>query len=115
MPTPARFRKAALSGFAVEFFSLYTTRVKSWATCLKQQHLTFSSPSYSVPRKKSARMLATPSRLLFLICAILACAMGANAAAKDFTPAKPYFEQNLGQTSNPVKSLQRGPDYTLFL
>src|SRR5207302_5059232 len=46
MPTPARFRKAALSGFAVEFFSLYTTRVKSWATRLKQQHLTFSSPSY---------------------------------------------------------------------
>src|SRR5256885_11650033 len=56
--------------------------------------------------KKSARMLATPSRLLFLICAILACAMGANAAAKDFTPAKPYFEQNLGQTSDPVKFLR---------
>ncbi|HEX4605258.1 MAG TPA: SBBP repeat-containing protein, partial [Candidatus Angelobacter sp.] len=47
--------------------------------------------------------------------AILACAMGANAASKDFTPAKPYFEQNLGQTSGPVKFLQRGPDYTLFL
>jgi uncharacterized repeat protein (TIGR01451 family) len=59
--------------------------------------------------------VATSRRLPFLICAILASAIVANAAAKDDKPAKPYFEQNQGQTSSPVKFLQRGPDYTLFL
>jgi uncharacterized repeat protein (TIGR01451 family) len=58
--------------------------------------------------------VATSRRLPFLICAILAYAIAANAASQA-TPAKPYFEQNLGQTGNPVKFLQRGPDYTLFL
>jgi uncharacterized repeat protein (TIGR01451 family) len=60
-------------------------------------------------------MFATPSRLFILMCAILACMIGANATSKSFTPAKPYFEQNQGQTSKQVKFLQRGPDYTLFL
>jgi uncharacterized repeat protein (TIGR01451 family) len=56
------------------------------------------------------------TRLSFLICAILTCTIAANAASKpDPAPPNPYFEQNLGQTSNTVKFLQRGPDYTLFL
>lgn len=59
--------------------------------------------------------VTTSRRLPFLICAILTSAIVVNAATKDDKPAKPYFEQNQGQTSSPVKFLQRGPDYTLFL
>jgi|GEM_PF-1545518 uncharacterized repeat protein (TIGR01451 family) len=54
-------------------------------------------------------------RLPLLIYAMLACVISANAVSKNYPQPKPYFEQNIGQTDNQVKFLQRGPDYTLFL
>jgi hypothetical protein len=61
-------------------------------------------------------MFAAATRLSFFICAIFTFTIAANAVSQpDPALPKPYFEQNLGQTSSSVKFLQRGPNYTLFL
>jgi hypothetical protein len=59
-------------------------------------------------------MFVKSSVRLFLSGVIFIAAVACNAASKPAPSAKPYFEENRGQTDGHVRFLQRGPDYIVF-
>src|SRR3954454_64703 len=59
-------------------------------------------------------MFIKSSVRLFLSGVIFTAAIACNAASKAAPSAKPYFEENRGQTDGHVRFLQRGPDYIVF-
>jgi uncharacterized repeat protein (TIGR01451 family) len=88
--------------------------IQSWQPGLESSSISPCIAYFSVPQKKSARMSARPFRVSLLGFLFLTLVIASQASSEGPTSAKPYFEENLGQTDSQVTFLQHGPDYILF-